>query len=224
MYVSEIFESIQGEGKFAGTPSVFMRTSGCNLRCSWCDSEYTSWNPEGDTLNTTEIEREVRKFGCRHIVVTGGEPLLQDDLDELCNQISDRHITVETNATVYRNIDIDLVSLSPKLSNSTPTGEWSEIHENKRLDFDVIEAWMQDESCDYQLKFVVRNQEDLDEVEEILASLEGYDDNKVMLMPEGTDRDTLRERGSWLSKVCMEKGYRYSPRLQIHLYGDQRRT
>lgn len=177
-------------------------------------------------MEIEEVEEQIRGFGCSHVVVTGGEPLLQEDLDQLCRSIRDKHVTIETNATVYRDVDVDLVSVSPKLSNSAPPedDDWHGIHEEKRLDFDVIEDWISDNSTDYQLKFVVSDEEDLSEIEEILESVEGYDDERVLLMPEGTDRDTLRKRGSWLSEVCMERGYRYSPRLHIHLYGNERRT
>lgn len=215
---------MQGEGRLAGTPSVFVRTSGCNLRCSWCDSAYTSWNPEGETESVEKIAERVETYDADHVVLTGGEPLLQPDFDELCTAL-DKHKTVETNATVYRDLDADLISMSPKLSNSTPAedaGEWREIHEEERLNFDVIESYI--DSHDYQLKFVVADREDLEEIEDILASLDDYDRNRVLLMPEGVDRDTLRERGEWLAEVCKEKSYRYSPRLQIHIYGNQRGT
>ena len=203
-------------------PSVFIRTSGCNLRCSWCDSAYTSWEPEGETKDVADVVETAEKHGADHYVVTGGEPLLQPDVDELCRSLNG-HVTVETNATVYRNVDAELVSMSPKLSNSTPEdGDWRGIHEEKRLNFDVIESYI--ESHDYQLKFVVADSGDLDEIEDILASLSGYDRDSVLLMPEGVDRDTLRERGEWLAEVCKERGFRYSPRLQIHIYGNKRGT
>ncbi len=209
----------------AGTPSVFVRTSGCNLRCSWCDSAYTSWEPEGETRDVGDVVEEVEAHDADHAVLTGGEPLLQPDFDELCVAL-DEHVTVETNATVYRDVDADLVSMSPKLSNSTPTREgaeeWREIHERERLNFDVIESYIS--SHDYQLKFVVADREDLEEIEDILESLAGYDRSRVLLMPEGVDRDTLRERGEWIAEVCKDKGYRYSPRMQIHIYGNQRGT
>jgi 7-carboxy-7-deazaguanine synthase len=202
---------------------VFVRTSGCNLRCSWCDSAYTSWEPEGETENVEKIIEKVEEYDTDHVVLTGGEPLLQPDFEELCVALN-QHKTVETNATVYRDVDADLVSMSPKLSNSTPTdaGNWEEIHEKERLDFDVIESYIS--SHDYQLKFVVADRADLDEIEEVLASLADYDRNRVLLMPEGVDRETLRERGEWLAEVCKERGFRYSPRLQIHIYGNQRGT
>jgi 7-carboxy-7-deazaguanine synthase len=223
--VSEVFHSVQGEGRLAGVPSVFLRTSGCNLRCSWCDSAYTSWEPEGETEEVADVLERAEAYGADHYVVTGGEPLLQPDVGELCAGL-DGHVTVETNATVYRDLDAELVSMSPKLSNSTPSesssGAWREIHEEERLDFDVIESYIS--SHDYQLKFVVADRDDLDEVEDVLASLSGYDRRRVLLMPEGTDRDTLRERGEWLAEVCKERGFRYSPRLQIHIYGNKRGT
>jgi len=170
------------------------------------------------------IVERVEAYDADHVVLTGGEPLLQPDFDELCGAL-DEHKTVETNATVYRDVDADLVSMSPKLSNSTPSedaGEWREIHEEDRLNFDVIESYIS--SHDYQLKFVVADHEDLGEIENILGSLTDYDPNRVLLMPEGVDRETLRERGEWLTEVCKERGFRYSPRLQIHIYGNQRGT
>jgi len=115
--------------------------------------------------------------------------------------------------------------MSPKLSNSTPGGDadgWREVHEEERLDFETIESFM--DSHEYQLKFVVADRDDLDEVEDVLASLSGYDRDNVLLMPEGVDRDTLRERGEWLAEVCKDRGFRYSPRLQIHIYGNKRGT
>jgi 7-carboxy-7-deazaguanine synthase len=223
LYLSEIFYSVQGEGELAGVPSVFVRTSGCNLRCSWCDSAYTSWEPEGDTHEVKEVVEAVSEYDADHVVVTGGEPLLQPDFDELCAAL-DEHTTVETNATVYRDSDADLVSMSPKLSNSTPegAGAWGEIHEGKRLNFEVIESYI--DSHDYQIKFVVADREDIDEIEEVLASLSDYDRERVLLMPEGVDRDVLRDRGEWLAEECKERGFRYSPRLQIHIYGNKRGT
>lgn len=214
---------MQGEGRLAGTPSVFLRTSGCNLRCSWCDSAYTSWNPEGEELDLDRVLEEVRSYGAGHVVVTGGEPMLQPEIQDICEELAeDHHVTIETNATVYRDVEADLMSLSPKLSNSTPEGDWREIHEDQRLDFDVMESFI--EGYDYQLKFVVAEESDVEEVEEILGGLSTYDRDKVMLMPEGVDADVLRRRGEWVAEICKERGYRYSPRLQIHLYGNKRGT
>src|SRR6266480_1299470 len=120
--ISEIFYSIQGEGRLIGTPSVFIRTSGCNLRSVWCDTPYTSWNPEGEDWTIKEVLREVRKHSARHIVITGGEPLLAAEIQELAAALKrvGAHITLETAATIFKPVACDLVSLSPKLANSTP--------------------------------------------------------------------------------------------------------
>ena len=122
MKIADLFFSIQGEGRLTGVPSAFVRTTGCNLRCSFCDSEYTSWRPEGETVTVADVLARLAAFPTRHVVVTGGEPLLAADIGLLCAGLRDRgyHITVETAATLFKPIACDLASLSPKLSNSTP--------------------------------------------------------------------------------------------------------
>src|SRR3712207_4613712 len=122
MKVSELFYSIQGEGKLTGVPSVFVRASGCNLRCTWCDTPYASWDPEGEDLPVDEIVRRVAAFQTKHVVRTGGEPMIMPDIGQLCAELHDRgnHVTVETAATVFKAVKLPLASLSPKLSNSTP--------------------------------------------------------------------------------------------------------
>src|SRR5215218_6948470 len=100
MRISELFYSIQGEGKLMGVPSTFVRASGCNLRCTWCDTPYASWDPEGEELSVDEIVARVTAFGSRHVVLTGGEPLIMPEMDALCDALHARghHITVETAA------------------------------------------------------------------------------------------------------------------------------
>src|SRR6201996_6192193 len=104
MKISELFHSIQGEGKLVGVPSVFVRASGCNLRCSWCDTPYASWEPEGQNLEGSEIGRQGSAFETRPGVVTGGEPMIMPDIEPLCAALRERghHITIETAATVYK--------------------------------------------------------------------------------------------------------------------------
>src|SRR4051794_7405587 len=144
MKISELFHSIQGEGKLLGVPSVFVRASGCNLRCTWCDTPYASWHPEGDDMPAAEIARQVSAFGAKHVVVTGGEPMIMPDIAQLCALLREdgHHITIETAATVFTPVAVDLASLSPKLSNSTPTeregGRFAAAHERQRLNFPVI--------------------------------------------------------------------------------------
>jgi len=166
--ISEIFYSIQGEGRLAGVPSVFIRTSGCNLRCVWCDTPYTSWQPEGTVWPIVKILREVARHANRHVVVTGGEPLLARQIEELTDKLkqSGAHVTIETAATIYKPIAADLLSLSPKLANSTPWkkagGKFAKMHEQRRLNLPVIQRFI--ENYDYQLKFVVERREDFVEI------------------------------------------------------------
>ena len=146
--IAEFFYSIQGEGKLAGVPSVFVRASGCNLRCTWCDTPYASWEPEGREMSVGQIIDEIAKHPSKHVVLTGGEPMIMPGVEELCQRIKQRdyHLTIETAATVYKPIDADLASLSPKLSNSTPIeragGRFAETHEKNRLNLPVIQQFI----------------------------------------------------------------------------------
>jgi 7-carboxy-7-deazaguanine synthase len=228
MKVSDVFYSIQGEGRLAGVPSAFVRTTGCNLRCSFCDSEYTSWKPEGEHMTIDAVLARLAAYPTRHAVVTGGEPLLAPEIETLCAGLRERgyHITIETAATVYKPVACDLASLSPKLSNSTPHeregGRWAERHDRLRLRYDVIRAFM--DRSDYQLKFVVAQPGDVDQVEAVLGRLPGVERTKVLLMPQGVTREELDRRGPWLAEVCKEHGFRFCPRLHIELYGNVRGT
>jgi 7-carboxy-7-deazaguanine synthase len=223
--IAEIFHSIQGEGMLAGVPSVFVRTSGCNLRCVWCDTPYTSWNPEGDEMSLDAILERVRELGSRHVVVTGGEPMIAPGLVDLARGLRDlgRHITIETAGTVFAPVECDLMSISPKLANSTPRerdgGRWAAQHDRLRIQPDVLRRLMG--LCDYQLKFVVMRPEDLGEIRELASNLEAEPD-RVLLMPEGVDAAALRERGAWLAEICKQEGFRYCPRLHIELWGNRR--
>src|SRR5262249_44631393 len=120
--IAELFYSIQGEGGLAGVPSVFVRTSGCNLRCAWWDTPYRSWRPEGSEGTVDRIFEEVRSHPARHVVVTGGEPMIAPEIVALTQRLRDAglHITIETAGTVFRPVACDLMSISPKLANSTP--------------------------------------------------------------------------------------------------------
>ncbi len=225
MKIAEIFYSIQGEGILAGVPSVFVRTSGCNLRCTWCDTPYTSWHPEGKDSSIPQIADTVAAFPASHVVVTGGEPMIAPEIVALTNALRQAglHITIETAGTVYEPVQCDLMSISPKLSNSTPLeregGRWAAQHDRLRYQPEILKRLIHE--YEYQLKFVVSSPEDLQEIDsmrEILAAPA----STVVLMPEGTDRDRLRERGVWLAEICKAKGYRYSPRLHIDLWGNKR--
>lgn len=228
MRISEIFYSIQGEGRLLGVPSVFVRTSGCNLRCRWCDTPYTSWQPEGKKWSVKNILSEIEKYPARHVVITGGEPLLAPDLEELTRRIKGRgmHITVETAATIFKPLAADLISMSPKLANSTPwrkaQGKFAAMHDQRRLNFAVMEKYLA--GYDYQLKFVVDRLEDLDEVRAVVGQLKNVDSAKVMLMAQGVKPAELRRKAKWIVDACKRYGYSYTPRLHIQLFGNRRGT
>ena len=231
MLISEIFYSIQGEGELTGVPSVFVRSSGCNLRCAWCDTPYASWNPEGDLRTVPQILAEVQKHqAARHVVLTGGEPMVAKDIRLLAKEIKmlGHHITIETAATVApEGIACDLASLSPKLLNSAPDaqehGAWRKKHEATRWQPDVVRAWV--DQYPYQFKFVVSRPEDIEELEHMLAALHReIPRHKVLLMPEATTLEKMRGRAGWLGELCKARGYRYAHRLHIELYGNKRGT
>jgi len=223
MKIAELFASIQGEGILAGVPSLFIRFSGCNLRCRWCDTPYTSWRPEGRDMTLAGIvkwSREHRHY--RHAVVTGGEPMIFPSIVPLTQALKQDglHVTIETAATFYQPVTCDLMSLSPKLSNSTPDDPaWRQRHEDLRRQPDVLRKLTSE--YDYQLKFVVQSPEDLPEILAIQA-LCGAPNEKVLLMPEGIDGPTLEDRSHWLVELCKQHGYRFTPRLHILLYGHRR--
>ncbi len=228
MNISEIFHSIQGEGKLAGVPSVFIRTSGCNLRCVWCDTPYTSWDPEGEPLSVDVVLDRVAEYGTHHVVLTGGEPMIDADVVELTHRLTGNgyHTTIETAGTVWKDVACDLASISPKLSNSTPwqreEGRHADPHERNRINLDTIRRLMA--LGDYQLKFVVDAPEDLDEIDALLAKVGSHESSNVLLMPQGTTQEELTERGPWVAELCKHCGFRYCPRLHIALYGNRRGT
>ena len=233
MLISEIFHSIQGEGLLTGVPSIFVRTSGCNLRCRWCDTPYASWKPEGDELSVEEILARTATYpAARHVVLTGGEPMIARGIHELAAALhaAGLHITIETAGTVEPGgIACDLASLSPKLKHSTPLpGEiepgWIERHEQRRLQPEVLRAWL--EHCpEYQMKFVVCTESDLEEIAALLAETgPPIPPHRVLLMPEGRSVEELAARSAWLVDVCKSRGFRYCRRLHIDLFGNRRGT
>jgi 7-carboxy-7-deazaguanine synthase len=154
--------------------------------------------------------------------VTGGEPLIAPAVVELTRTLRERgqHITVETAGTVYAPVACDLMSISPKLANSTPDDpKWGPVHERTRLQMDVLRRLTADYA--YQLKFVVAAPEDLDEILDLLAQLQTPAEN-VLLMPEGRSPEAIRERAQWLVPICLRLGFRYSPRVHVDIWGDRR--
>ena len=161
-------------------------------------------------------------------MVTGGEPFLAAEIEELTAGIKPlgAHITIETAATLFKPVACDLVSMSPKLANSTPwrraNGKFAKMHETARLNFEVMQQFI--DTYDYQVKFVVDQREDFDEIEEILGRLENVDRSRVLIMGQGKTRSELRDKTKWIIEACKEYGFGYTPRLHIELFGNRRGT
>ncbi|MCL4117530.1 UNVERIFIED_CONTAM: hypothetical protein GTU68_013202, partial [Idotea baltica] len=222
--ISEIFQSIQGEGPHAGTESVFVRTSGCNLRCWFCDTPYTSWQPEGTDRSVGDVFDEVHAIDVEHVVLTGGEPMLLAECQQLTTALSEqgRFITVETAGTVMLAVAADLMSISPKLSNSTPKGDaWAVRHERTRDNPDAIRQLLAEYNC--ILKFVVDTPKDLTEVNDWLNRFETSPD-QIWLMPQARSVEEINAKKAWLQQAAAEHGYNYSPRLHIEKFGNVRGT
>ena len=223
MFISETFTSLQGEGVLTGVPSFFVRTSGCNLRCRWCDTPYTSWLPEGDRRAVGELVSEAVGSGVLHVVVTGGEPLLQREIGELTAGLKGEglHITVETAGTVDPVFNCDLLSVSPKTSNSDPPGAARDRHRRLRHDRAPLRRLLQRFS-EHQLKFVIDDADDLQEVRSVLEEIGGADPSRVLLMAQGRTADEVAERAPAVAALCLEHGFRYTPRLHLDLFGGGR--
>ena len=233
----EIFASIQGEGKTQGRPSVFVRTSHCNLYCVWCDTGYT-WNWLGTPfkhvrdrkydpaqevveMSPAEVARAVRSHSCTNVVLTGGEPLLQHrelaELMRILREADERYrFEVETNGTLVPGDEfasrIDQYNVSPKLSNSG-------IEREKRISARALEYFAASPKAGF--KFVVSTPEDLGEVLELVRDFR-LRPGEVCLMPEGTRSEDLRERGRWLVGLCKTHGFAFTDRLHIHQFGEKR--
>jgi 7-carboxy-7-deazaguanine synthase len=222
MFIAETFASIQGEGMLAGVPSFFIRTSGCNLRCAWCDTPYTSWAPEGERVAVADLVARVERSGLPHVVITGGEPLLQREIGALTAALAarGRHVTIETAGTTERTVSCDLLSLSPKTSSSDPEGPWHERHRRLRCDLGPARRLLA-RHPEYQLKLVVQGERDIAEVLEVVAAL-GSGRDRVLLMPEGRTASEVAARAGEVGRLCLAHGFRYSPRLHLDLFGGGR--
>jgi len=230
MRVSEIFYSVQGEGFLAGTPSVFVRLAGCPLRCKWCDTKYTWDETTGAEYSIEKILQAVQQWPCPFVVITGGEPMVnpdmtvKSDLPKLTKTLKSRgkHITIETAGIVFLpDLACDLMSISPKLSNSTPKDpEFTQIHEDLRLNLTALCNLIG--RYDYQLKFVVDSQEDLQQIEQTLKEIGNVDTKKVMLMPQARTRDQFLAKAPMVADLCKQTGFAFSQRLQVLLWNNKR--
>ena len=232
MRVTEIFYSLQGEGMLAGVPSVFVRLSGCPLRCRWCDTKYAWDFSTGAAYEPSDLIEEVGQWSCRHVVITGGEPLIGPDLTsrvELADlaqrlRARGRHVTIETSGVAFvPNLACDLMSISPKLGNSTPNEpNQAADHERTRLDLNALKALI--EAYDCQLKFVVEAPEDIAEIQELLRRLPPTAGGRILLMPQAATRKELLARAPRVARLCQEAGWRFGPRLQVLLWDGRRGT
>jgi 7-carboxy-7-deazaguanine synthase len=217
MQVSEIFYSLQGEGMLVGTPSVFVRLAGCPLRCRWCDTKYAWDYQAGEDLEPAQIVERVKRWSCRFVVLTGGEPMMGPDLGEragladLTHRLKglDRHITIETSGILFvSDLACDLMSISPKFGGSTAS------------DPEVVARLMH--VYPYQLKFVVESPEDIGDVQDMLMTLGPVEPERVVLMPQAATTEELQSRSGMVAELCKQTGLRFGPRLHIQLWGQRR--
>lgn len=223
MFIAETYEAPQGEGPWAGTVSLFIRTSGCNLRCWFCDTPYTSWEPEGEQRSLEELEAMVHRSSAEHVVITGGEPMLAAQLTELTEicRAAGRVITIETAGTVDRSVECDLMAISPKRPNSAPEDEhWRVRHEQTRHQPAVVRSLL--ERYDSILKFVIDSEADVADVSVYLQEIGEARADQVWLMPQARTKEQLAAQSGWVQAAAAQQGFRYSPRLHVELHGDVR--
>ncbi|GHT14097.1 7-carboxy-7-deazaguanine synthase [Planctomycetales bacterium] len=230
MQVLEIYQSKQGEGLWTGRFSVFVRLVGCPLRCRYCDTVQArnDENEEniGADLSPDEIVGRVMLLDLHHIVITGGEPMVSDEIVELTHALKefDYQITIETSGVQFQPVLCDLISISPKLTNSNPMNneEALQQHSQYQYNHDAIQQLIL--RYNYQLKFVVDTLDDLQEINEYLSQFHGIVPERVLLMPQAIDTETMAKKAAWIQPHCDENGYRYCPRMQLVWYGHQKRT
>ena len=227
--LSEVFHSLQGEGAYSGVPSWFIRFNGCNLRCSWCDTPYTSWKPEGRALSLDSLLLEFRSQHSRthHYVITGGEPMIWPQqvtllIEAIRKQDGDAVITIETNGTRYHDEVLpNLWSVSPKLETSAPDSNHPAerfLHNRNNLLNNLPRF---SEKTAAQFKFVVTCPGDLDEVENIRAAY-GISPRQVIIMPEGNTAEAQLKALEWLPMECIKRGIRFMPRQHVLIWGPKR--
>ena len=226
MQINEIFKSIQGEGTNAGKPAIFLRTAECNLRCSWCDTKYTwDWNnfdyaTEVNEISIKEIRKELEQFTNRHLVITGGEPLMQqDDLADLLTFLKpDFYVEVETNGTILPNNAlsalVDQWNVSPKTINS---GNPLALCE----DSECYAFFSKQKNCYF--KYVVESENDLTEINNLIEKY-GLVRDRIMLMTQASTKEEMTEREKAVFFLSKKNNLSYSPRMHVVKWGNQRGT
>jgi 7-carboxy-7-deazaguanine synthase len=226
MRINEIFYSLQGEGFLAGIPSAFIRLAGCPLRCRWCDTKYAWDQTAGAHYSIEKIVQTIQQWPSKYIVITGGEPMINPELPQLVKQLkaSGKHITIETAGIAFiPDMPCDLMSISPKLSNSTPTDpNLAAAHEDSRLDLAVLRELT--DNYEYQLKFVLDSESDLSEIQQTIEETGNVDPQKVMLMPQAATREELLAKSPMVAELCKETSFAFCQRLQVLLWNNQKGT
>jgi 7-carboxy-7-deazaguanine synthase len=233
MKVVETFNTLQGEGKYLGVPSYFIRTTGCNLRCSWkntdgtttiCDTPYTSFNPQkGIDYNAHDIDKMISETNSKHLVITGGEPFMQRDLPTIVKELTQKyHITIETNGTIYQPIKGTFLSISPKTKSSYAQAneDDAKLHMKNNNFIDTIKGLLRD-GHDYQLKFVYNQKSDLEEILQIKKAVNALD-RKIYLMPQGISDSQFKEKQQEMFNICVQYGFNYTPRMHIDIWGNKK--
>jgi 7-carboxy-7-deazaguanine synthase len=250
MNITEIFYSLQGEGRLTGVPSVFIRVAGCPLRCAWCDTKYAWDNSAGEDLSIEEILSRVDallstpsfafsstqnlelKTQNSFIVVTGGEPMVNQHVPLLLIKLAEagHHITVETSGIAFiPDLPVDLMSISPKFISSQQPVASNQQQRSKAGGMAKSEAWPWfshvQKLCkhyDYQLKFVIDTEDDIAEVTAVIDSLKKIDPQKVLLMPQAKTREELIAKSPMVAELCTRYGYTFCSRLHILLWDTQK--
>ncbi|MHC4489668.1 MAG: radical SAM protein, partial [Planctomycetota bacterium] len=180
----------------------------------------------GAHYSVAKIVQVVQQWPCKFIVITGGEPMINSDLSQLVQELkaAGKHITIETAGIAFvPDMPCDLMSVSPKLSNSAPTDpELAAVHEDSRLDIAVLRKLI--DEYGYQLKFVVDCEDDLTEIAQTLKEIGNADSEKVMLMPQAATRDELLAKSPMVAELCKRTGFSFSPRLQVLLWNNKKGT
>ena len=218
MLINEIFYSLQGEGSMAGVPGVFIRLAGCPLRCKWCDTKYAWHDTAGQKYSPEQVKQLIAKYPTDHLVLTGGEPMVTPHLKSFLEPFANMHITIETSGIEFvADLPCNLMSISPKLSNSIPDDpKIAKVHNDNRWNLAALQSLI--DNYDYQLKFVVDNSSDLDEIAECLQQLKNIRFDRVYLMAQAVKHAEYIEKSRMIAEVCKQTGFRFSPRLQVMLW------
>ncbi len=226
MIINEVFYSLQGEGMLAGMPSLFIRLAGCPLRCRWCDTSYAWPENAGTEMAARQLQQFAQDYPTWHMVFTGGEPMVHPDFPKFLTTFAEpqMHITIETSGIKFiPDLPCDLMSISPKLSNSRPVDpDAADRHERIRFNRLQLQQLLDHYSC--QLKFVVDTPQDVDEIARCIEMLDNVNPDRVYLMPQVTSAAEWLDKSRQLAELCKKTGFALSQRLQVVLWDNRKGT